>query len=146
MCFHLCKPLICYLFITTNFQIIVDFMTQWNGGFKSLFFLVLNFLLCVSVSMTQLIIKLRWPIREIQTCFFHPNLWSDSETSSILFLLFSLIRLGCWSQLEVLMQTAFSPIIFPQKSTHCVILCVSVFRQQIDSGEVVGGGSWALSH
>lgn len=39
MCFHLCKPLICYLFITTAFQITVDFMTRWNGGSKrALFF------------------------------------------------------------------------------------------------------------
>lgn len=144
MCFHLCKPLICYLFITTTFQIIVDFMTQWNGGFKSLFFSHVElFTLRERDSVDH-----QPPMahqRYSDLFFSHPNLWSDSETSSILFLYFSLIRLGCWSQLEVLMLTAFSPIIFPQNSTHCVILCVSVFRQQIDSGEVVAGGSWVLS-
>lgn len=80
MCFHLWKPLICYLFITTTFQITVDFMTQWNGGSKRALFSSLNFSLCVSVKRDSVHHQTLISHQRTSDLFFHlmqPNLRSD---------------------------------------------------------------------
>lgn len=153
MCFHLCKPLICYLFITATLQSRVDFTTQWNSrSWKSSFFFfnLELFTLCECEHDSKLV--------DDQSLITH------QRTSDLLFhvilpnrhysFFICLIRLCCLlfdvdSACKQPLCSLFLPVRHLKMNSCCVIFCVLVFRQRIDK-RVEGVGKeccWeVLSH
>lgn len=143
MCFHLCKPLICYLFITTTFQIIVDFMTKWNRGFKSLFFscwTLYSAWVWVWLNRTSWSSSSDGPSEKFRLVF---SIQISEVTPRQLQYSFFISLLSDWDvdhSSKFSCKHQFRPIFSLKTQLTASYCALQLFRQHIDSGEVVGEG------